>query len=202
MAATNEFYKDFSNRKPFNNIPCREGEILAPVVVAGGMKITLKDAGLIWDNVETWHFPWSGKPVPVAFIQIEEGAKAYMEKEFNSQVHLFLNGDKNLFEADELESIDEMLDSAQDDDKKGYDPTGTTENEDKAFLGMVFSMLIDDLNELDENFGRIIQLLSDGYKKGEILEMVDLGTEKTQGYAFIKKAQKTAKEIYDKKYRG
>ena len=63
-------------------------------------------------------------------------------------------------------------------------------------------MLIDDLNELDENFGRIIQLLSDGYKKGEILEMVDLGTEKTQGYAFIKKAQKTAKEIYDKKYRG
>ena len=175
---------------------------MKPVVVAGGMKITLKGAGMDWNNVETWHFPWAKMSVPVAFIPVEEEAVDFMAKEFNRQVHVYLGGgEHSLFEDEALESTDEMIDAAQDDDKKGYDPTGSTEIMDNAFLGMTFSMLIDDLNDLDVSFGRIISLLAEGYKKGEILQMVDLGTEKTQGYAFIKKVQATAKEIYDKKYR-
>ena len=41
----------------------------------------------------------------------------------------------------------------------------------------------------------------DGYKKGEVLDMVDLGKGKTHGYSFIEKAQKAARELYNKKYR-
>ena len=66
---------------------------------------------------------------------------------------------------------------------------------------MTFNMLIADLTEQDANMGKIINLLAEGYKKKEILGKVDLGKGKTQGYAFIEKTQKIAKDIYDKNYR-
>ncbi len=49
--------------------------------------------------------------------------------------------------------------------------------------------------------GKIIRLLADGFQKKEILDKVDLGKGKTQGYAFIEKAQKAALKIYNEKYR-
>ena len=94
-----------------------------------------------------------------------------------------------------------MLDAAANDDKKGYDPTGTTANEDSAFLDMVFKMLIAELNGLDKNYGRIIELLADGFEKREILDQINLEKGKTQGYAFISKAQKLAKDLYEKNYK-
>ena len=89
---------------------------LAPVVVDDDYKDYLRTLGLKWDNVETWHFPYSNEGVPVAFFPVKK---------------------------------DEF----------------------------------------------------DGYKKGEVLDMVDLGKGKTQGYSFIEKAQKAARELYNKKYR-
>ena len=86
--------------------------------------------------------------------------------------------------------------AAEDDDRKGYDPTGTTENEDTAFLEMAFEMLLGELNKQDPMYGRIISLLAQGYNKGEILDKVDLGKEKTQAYAYVKKAQMIAKKIW------
>ena len=66
---------------------------------------------------------------------------------------------------------------------------------------VIVRMLIDDLAEQDANMGKIMQLLIDGYQKNEILSEVELGKGKTQGYAFIEKTQKLAKELFDKKYR-
>jgi len=86
-------------------------------------------------------------------------------------------------------------------DGNGFDPTGTTENEDIAMFWMTMDMLIDDLTKLDNNMGKIMRLLIDGYAKREILEKVDLGKGKTQGYAFIEKTQQLAKEMYNKNYR-
>ena len=43
--------------------------------------------------------------------------------------------------------------------------------------------------------------LADGYKNVEVLDLVDLGKGKTQGYSFIEKAQKAARELYLKKYK-
>lgn len=98
-------------------------------------------------------------------------------------------------------SIDKLIEDSNEDDTKGYDPTGTTENEDTAFLIMTINMLIDELSIQDENYGKIIGLLAKGYEKGEILDILNLNKEKTQAYAYIAKVQEIAKELYDKKYR-
>lgn len=200
MVEKNEFYRDFSNRTSFNGVACRADEVLAPVVVDDDYRDYLKELGLKWDNIETWRFPHSNGGVPVAFIPVKADEKERTMKYFNGQVDRYLKRFTKT-KWDELESIDAMLDAALDDDKKGYDPTGTTANEDSAFLDMVFKMLIEELNGLDENYGRIIALLADGFDKGEILNQIDLGKGKTQGYAFISKAQKLAKELYEKKYK-
>ena len=68
-------------------------------------------------------------------------------------------------------------------------------------LEMTFNSLLDDLNKLDPNYAHIITMLRDGAKKSEILTEIDLGTEKSQGYAIIKKIQIIAKEIWDSYYR-
>ena len=44
--------------------------------------------------------------------------------------------------------------------------------------------------------GEIIRLLYAGYTKGEIIKKIDLNKGKTQSYAFIERAQKTALNIY------
>lgn len=40
--AKNEFYRDFSNRKSFNNAPVGADEELVPTVLTKDMKVTLK----------------------------------------------------------------------------------------------------------------------------------------------------------------
>lgn len=71
MVEKNEFYRDFSNRVSFNGAACRADEVLAPVVV-DDYKDYLRTLGLKWDNVETWHFPYSNEGVPVAFIPVKQ----------------------------------------------------------------------------------------------------------------------------------
>ena len=194
MAEKDRYYSDFSNRKPFNNVPCRKDEVLAPVVVDSDYKEYLKTLGLDWNNIETWHYK-HGRTVPVAFIQIKademESSMAY----FRAQTTRYLKQHQKT-EWDEFASIEDMIEAAEDDDRKGYDPTGSTENEDSAFLTMAFEMLIEELNKQDPMSGRIISLLAEGYTKGEILDEIDLGKEKTQAYAYIKKVQTIAKEIW------
>ena len=144
MVEKNEFYRDFSNRVSFNGAACRADEVLAPVVVDDDYKDYLRTLGLKWDNVETWHFPYSNEGVPVAFIPVKKDEFDGAMKYFNGQVSRYLKRFTK-GEWDELLSIDEMLEAAEDDDKKG-----------------------------------------------EVLDRVDLGKGKTQGYSFIEKAQKAA----------
>ena len=120
-------------------------------------------------------------------------------KLFNEDVERYLKHKDDIL-SDDL-SLDEFLDNIDDEDGNGYDPTGTTENEDIAMLMLSVQMLIDELSSMDQNMGRIMQLLIAGYQKKEILNMMDLGKGKMQGYAFIEKTQKLAKELYNKSYR-
>ena len=199
MANKDKFYRDFSNRKPFNNIPCKADEELVPVVLNDDVRITLKQAGLDWDNIESWRFPHASKLVPVAFVPNKKGNMDTWMKWFNSEVECYLKHNPDS-EADVL-SLDEFLENINDEKGKGFDPTGNTKNEDTALLTMTFNMLIADLTEQDAKMGKIINLLAEGYQKKEILGKVALGKGKTQGYAFIEKTQKIAKDIYDKNYR-
>ena len=120
-------------------------------------------------------------------------------KFFNSEVERFLKH-KDEEQSDDL-SLEKFLEDIDDEDGEGFDPTGTTENEDKAFVMMVFELLIEELEAQDVNMGKIIRLLADGFQKKEILDQVDLGKGKTQGYAFIEKTQKIALKIYNEKFR-
>ena len=200
MPIKDKNYRNFENRKPFNNIPCREDETLAPVVIDNDFRDYFKELGLNWDNAETWHFPRCGEGVPVAFIQIKKNELDQAIKFFNNQVSHYLKR----FQKDEwseFASIEEMLEAAEDDDRKSYDPTGSTANEDAAELEMTFHSLLEDLERLDPTYARIIRMLHDGFKKGEIMMEVDLGTEKSQGYATISKIQLIAEQIWNKNYR-
>ncbi len=194
-------YRDFSNRTAFNGRPLYKGEILVPVVLTDDMKETLKPAGLDYHFTESWHFPHAREVVPVVFIPTEDvpGAMGASMKIFNAEVERYLKHLDDVI-SDEL-SLDKFSENIESEDGKGFDPTGTTENEDNAFLMMVFEMLISDLCAQDKNMGKIIRLLSEGFSKREILNEVDLGKGKTQGYAFIEKAQKIALKIYNEKYR-
>lgn len=190
-------YRDFSSRTSFNNQPCRSDEELVPVVLSKEMAQTLKPAGLKYENVETWTFP-HGKKVKVVFVPNKKGnIESYM-KIFNDDVERYLKCKDDILSGNL--SLDEFLENIDDEDGSGYDPTGSTENEDKAMLLMTIDMLIADLAAQDANMGKIMQLLIDGYQKNEILTKVELGKGKTQGYAFIEKTQKLAKELYFKNY--
>ena len=145
--AKNEHYRNFSNRESFNGVSCRSDEELVPVVLTKEMKVTLKPLGLNYNNVETWTFR-HGKKVPVVFIPNKKGLMDVYMTFFNSEVERYL---KHLDEVTQEElSLDEFLDNIDDEDGKGFDPTGTTENEDRAMLLMAIEMLIDELSSQDE----------------------------------------------------
>lgn len=196
--AKDEFYRNFSNRASFNGQNISADEELVPVVLSKEMAQTLKPAGLNYDNVETWTFR-HGKKVPVVFIPNKKGKMESYMKVFNDDVERYLKHKDDIL-SDDL-SLDEFLEDIDDEDDNGFDPTGTTQNEDTAMLLMTINMLIEELSSQDENMGKILRLLIAGYQKNEILGKVELGKGKSQGYAFIEKTQKLAKDLYEKKYR-
>ncbi len=194
-------YRDFNNRIAYNGLDLLDGEILVPVVLNDEMKETLAPAGLNYDFAETWHMPRASRPIPVVFVPERANPEDIIKaiKVFNIDVKRYLThyDEKSCGDV----SLDKLMDDIYGEDGKGYDPTGSTQNEDAAFFLSVLEMLIDELSELDERMGEIIRLLMDGYLKKEILEMVDLGKGQSQGYAFIEKTQETAHKLYNDKYR-
>lgn len=202
MAEKNQFYKDFSTRSPFNNIACSKGEILKPVVLTKDNVEYLKTLGLDWDNCETWKFPYSNKKVPVAFIPIREDQVAANEAIFNANVRAFLGGNPDETSEEGVLSLDKFLDDIEDENGKGYDPTGSTKDQDNAFIMMVLEMLIADLDRQGAKYGSIFRLLYEGHSKGDIIKLVGLDQEKgkSQAYAYIDKVQKAAAKLYTEKY--
>ena len=196
--AKKEFYRDFSNRTSFNGKPCRENEVLVPVLLNDEMKVTLEPIGLNYDNAETWHYKHANVPVVVVFIPVLEEQKATAMSYFHKAVGDYLKC-KSFYITDST-SLDAILEDREDDEKKAIDPTGTTEDEERFLLMDTLKMLISDVAEQDENMEKIVTLLAQGLQKNEIIERVDLGKGKTQAYAFISKTQEVAKEIYNKKY--
>lgn len=196
--AKDKHYRDFSNRKAFNNVPVGDDEELVPMVLTEEMKITLKPMGLDYKNVETWTFPY-GKKVKVFFALNKKGSMDEYMKTFYAEVERYLK-QKDEKHINAL-SLDKFLEDTNNDDYNGFDPTGTTDYDEKAQSLMILEGLIEDVEAKDANMGKIIRLLFEGFKKNEILKKVDLGKGKTQGYAFIEKTQKIALEIYNEKYR-
>ena len=185
-------YRDFGNRTSFNGRPCRPNQELVPFVLNDEVRKDSKNAGLKEEYVESWTI---GKTeVPVAFAPVPKGQKEDNMKEFFKDIKRYITD--NAEESSGDVSLDEIMEKVNNDYEHAWDPTGTTHNEDLHWGLWTIDMLIDDVAAKNPVMGQIIRLLSEGYQKKEILEMVKLGKGKTQGYAFIDKAQSLAKEIY------
>ncbi len=148
-------------RKPFNDIPLREDEVLAPLVIDGDFRDYLKTLGLNWDNAETWHFPRCGEGVPVCFFPVKKEEFEQSISLFNDQVSRYLKRFQKS-EEDETLSLEAFHEAIDDDDSAGFDPTGTTEHEDNFMLELAFKLLVEELNKQDPDYGRVITMLRDG----------------------------------------
>ena len=189
-------YRDFGNRTSFNGRPCRPDHELVPFVLNDEVRKDCKNAGLKEENVESWTI---GKTeVPVAFAPVPKGQKEDNMKEFSRDVKRFITDNAEGSSRDE--SLDEIMEKIYREEDRAWDPTGTTSHEDLNWALWMIDMLIDDVAAKNPVMGQIIRLLSEGYNKKEILEIVKLNKGKTQGYAFIDKAQSIVKGIYINNY--
>ena len=102
----NDFYRNFSNRVPFNNIPVKADGELVPAVLTREMKETLNPLSFDSENVETWIFP-HGKKVPVVFVPNKKGFMDVYMKFFNSEVERYWKHKEDV-KSDDL-SIDKFL---------------------------------------------------------------------------------------------
>ena len=189
-------YRDFGNRTSFNGRPCRPNQELVPFVLNDEVRKDCINAGLKEDYIESWTI---GKTeVPVAFAPVPKGQKEDNMKEFFKDIKRYITDNAEDSSGDA--SLDEIMEKIYGEEDRAWDPTGTTYYDDLQLGLSVIEMLIDDVAAKNPVMGQIIRLLSEGYSKKEILEMVKLGKGKTQGYAFIDKAQSLAKEIYLQNY--
>ena len=189
-------YRDYSNRTSFNGRPCRPDQELVPFVLNDEVRKDCINAGLKEDYVESWTI---GKTeVPVVFAPVPKGHKADNMKEFFRDIKRYITDNAEDSSGDA--SLDEIMEKVYLEDESAWDPTGTTYYDDLQLGLSVIEMLIDDVAAKNPVMGQIIRLLSEGYNKKEILEIVKLNKGKTQGYAFIAKAQSLAKEIYLQNY--
>ena len=198
MAEKNKYYRDFSNRKSFNNVPCAPGEVLVPAVLNAEIRATIKE-NLDTKNVETWHFPYASEKIPVIFVPVQESWKEAALKIFNHETECFLKH-KVIKPLDAL-SLDKLQSDAESDDEKGFDPAVTTKAMDDLMAHLTLEDLIRDLNELNPLYGQVFLMLYEGFSKKEILEKANTGKGKSQGYAFIEEARAAAQKLYIKFYR-
>lgn len=212
---------DYSNKKPFNDVPCKEDEVLAPFMVSKD----LSDMTYVnKQNLETWRI--GGKKILVGFVAVHKDklkgmmsmlwdeVNDYMEKFDKKRCFIFDKKgrlqqcpenqdcsscpwkDKEYMFTSLSVSLDNMMDGLDNEDTGGYDPTGTTKDQDSQMLHMMISDLIAEVGKKNKKYGDILQLLYKEHDKGEILKELSLG--KSQGYEDIKRAQAMAKELFYK----
>ena len=210
--------KDYSNKKSFNDLPCKDDEVLIPFLAHK----EIKNSSLCNpNNLETWNF--NGKKVVVGFMQIKKVNAVKMMEFFWEDVNQYmkeksrkkrcyvsndkgvlircpkekkcencpLNGNPNVITSMKL-SLHKIMDDINSSDGNSYDPSSGTE--DIIYLRRIIFELIQEVKITNEKYARILELLYEGYEKKEILEKLSLG--KSQGYVDIKRAQAMIKQMY------
>ena len=182
--------ESYHNEKPYNDIPCEEGEVLVPIVVMNNDMI--KAMGINRSNMKTARMK-NGSRVPVAYAPVKLEHFENALKIYYKDVNIYLNqfkSDSDVF------SLEEMMENMNNENKKGSDPTGISSHEEQLMLIETLEVLIDVVYQRNEKYGKILKLIYHDFtiSKQEIIEK--LGMKKTQGYDAIKKAHALAKEVY------
>ena len=185
---TLESYRD---EKPYNDIPCEEGEVLIPIVVMNNDMI--KAMGINRSNMKTARMK-NGSRVPVAYAPVKLEHFNNALKIYYKDVNIYLNQYKS---DSAVLSLEEMMENMNNENKMGCDPTGIPSHEEKLMLIVTLEELIDVVYQRNEKYGKILKLIYDDFtiSKQEIIKK--LGLKKTQGYDAIKKAHALAKEVYN-----
>ena len=184
---TPESYRD---EKPYNDIPCEEGEVLVPIVVMNNDMI--KAMGINRSNMKTARMK-NGSRVPVAYAPVKLEHFDNALKIYYKDVNIYLNQFKS--DSDVL-SLEEMMENMNNENTKGNDPTGISSHGEQLMLIETLEVLIDVVYQRNEKYGKILKLIYHDFtiSKQEIIDK--LGMKKTQGYDAIKKAHALAKEVY------
>ena len=183
--------ESYRYEKPFNDIPCEEGEVLVPIVVMNNDMI--KAMGINRSNMKTARMK-NGSRVPVAYAPVKLEHFNNALKIYYKDVNIYLNQYKS---DSAVLSLEEMMENMNNENKMGYDSTGIPSHEEKLMLIVTLEELIDVVYQRNEKYGKILKLIYDDFtiSKQEIIKK--LGLKKTQGYDAIKKAHALAKEVYN-----
>ena len=176
---------NYDNRRSYNNLPLQPGECLVPIRVDWEM---VKHFNMCQDNLETWRI--GPNKVLVAFAPVKIEDKPAALKQFNADVREHFAS----FKTDDVLSLDQFIDEAASEDGKGFEPASPENLEETVMLRMIIQDLLKKIHEINPKYGRILDLISEDYTKGQILD--ELGLGKSQGYADIKAAQALAKKLY------
>lgn len=187
----NEYKKhDFSNEKSYNDIPCQEGELLAPMVVRDNAMV--KSFQMNPDNFKTWRF--MGHPVRVAFIPVAQDQFETTMRIFNQDVKEYLSRHtKSNLETISLEKCLEDMDA---EGGSGVDPTRTESEVETLMLFETLEELIEEVYRKDQRKELILKAIYEDMdiSKQDIIKR--LGLAKTRGYELIKEAHELARETY------
>ena len=181
----------YRDEKPYNDIPCEEGEVLVPIVVMNNYMI--KAMGINRSNMKTARMK-NGSRVPVAYAPVKLEHFNNALKIYYKDVNIYLNQYKS---DSAVLSLEEMMENMNNENKMGYDPTGISSHEEKLMLIVTLEELIDVVYQRNEKYGKILKLIYQDVtiSKQDIIKK--LGLKKTQGYDAIKKAHALAKEVYN-----
>lgn len=224
-----KFEKDYSNKKPYNGVACIEGEVLVPFRISdeiaknpdviednletwkyGGKKVKVGFFPIKEENAADWmklfnrdvnDYLAKYRKQP-CYLPNGKGAYALCDRKDCNGCKYYGSLDSKLFTTlySSLDDLMEGLDGEEDENESGMDYTGTTEDADKADVLETLNLILDELRVLDERYPQIFSMHYEGYQKGEILNAVDLGVAKSQGYAIIDKVIKTVQKIYTKNF--
>jgi hypothetical protein len=186
--------RDFSSEKTYNDIPCPEGYLTAPIVVKN--KQMVKSNQMNTNNFKTWKF--GGHPVIVAFTVVPAEEFENMMKVFNIELNDYLSRYKKM--KNTALSLDQFYEDMYDenDEVTGFDPAISESDVEKLFLMASLDELISEVERMDAQCGKVLRLIYANIyiSKKEIIEKLGLG--KSRGYEVINTAHALAKETYKK----
>ncbi len=181
------------------------------------------------ENLETWHYggrkilvgfvavPIEQVPAALEAFRIE--SNQFIEETRRKRCHI-MNSKGELIECpkcnkcDECNkkydwnfeyissrtiSLDEQEENMNNPDKKGFDFSGSTLQDDNRMLAITLHDLICEIGIENNTCAEILELLYDGYTKAEILNKINYSKGKSQGYEYISKALTEAKEFLKNK---
>lgn len=203
-----QYYRDFSNRSPYNDIPLKEGEVLVPITM-GETKpgqtrkevLAMQREAFIYHganphNLETWHYGRLSILVgfaPVPAEKFEQGMEAF-NFEVDGVLHPFAR------QASEV-SLEGMQEQQEKEGRTAYDPTGSTEEEKKR----LFFVALNDLFQYYQDQGEpekaeCIKMFAAGYTKGEIAQKIKSNLQKSSAYSFVRKTRKEGLKLMKEEF--